>query len=67
MTTKLEAQKQAEATYIGFIRWCKITGWWIVASFVLLAMCNFGVEDGPDGTGSKYNGEVYEPRGMSDG
>ena len=55
------AEIQAEETYIGFIRWCKITGWWIVASFALLTMCNYGV----DGSGSKYNGEVYSPMNTS--
>lgn len=55
------AEIQAEETYIGFIKWCKITGWWIVASFALLTMCNYGV----DGSGSKYNGEVYSPMNTS--
>ena len=67
MTTRLEAQKQAEETYKGFIKWCKVTFYWFMASALILVSCNFGVEDGPDGTGSKYNGEVYEPRNMSDG
>ncbi len=67
METREEIQKQTEETYIAFIKWCKLTLWWIVLSFLVLTMCNFGVEDGKDATGSGYNGEVYAPKGLSDG
>ena len=67
MINNEEAQKQAEETYIGFIKWCKVTFYWIMASALILVSCNFGVEDGTDATGSKYNGAVYAPRGLSDG
>ena len=66
MISNEEAQKQAEETYIGFIKWCKYTFYWIMASGLILASCNFGVEDGRNATGSKYNGEVYAPTGVKD-
>lgn len=59
-----EAQIQAEETYTGFLRWCKITFYWIMASALVLVSCNFGVEEGKDATGSKYNGAVYAPMGV---
>jgi len=67
MISNEEAQKQAEETYIGFLKWCKYTFYWIMASGLILASCNFGVEDGKKATGSKYNGAVYAPKGLSDG
>ena len=32
-----------------------------IAFLFVVASCNFGVEDGPNKTGSGYNGEQYAP------
>ena len=66
MMPKEEAQKEAETTFENFIIWTKKVFWWIVACFILLTMCNFGVEDGTNKTGSQYNGEVYAPMNIGD-
>ena len=39
----------------------------LYSAFVLLAVvvgCNNGVEDGPNKTGSQYNGEQYNPTNL---
>ena len=38
---------------------------WIgVGLFLVVVACNNGVETGPDATGSKYNGEQYNPSNL---
>jgi len=66
MTPREAAQKEAETTFDNFIVWTKKALWWIVACFILLTMCNFGVEDGKNKTGSQYNGDVYSPMNVGD-
>lgn len=52
------AQKQAEEAMDGFILWSKRIILWSTFFLVLTVVaCNSGV----DGTGSGYNGEVYDP------
>tara|TARA_Y100000385_G_scaffold182776_1_gene188843 strand:+ start:67 stop:261 length:195 start_codon:yes stop_codon:yes gene_type:complete len=63
MINNKEAQKQAEETYTGFLKWCKVSFYWIMAILVILAWCNFGADTE---TGSQYNGEVYAPKGLKD-
>ena len=59
------AQAEAERTYDGFIRWSKWTTYGFLAFFLAVASCNFGVETGPNATGSKYDGSVYDPSNFS--
>lgn len=63
MINNQEAQKQAEETYIGFLKWCKVSLYWIMAILVILAWYDFGTDTK---TGSQYNGEVYAPKGVKD-
>tara|TARA_R100001015_G_C4615172_1_gene171137 strand:+ start:1322 stop:1516 length:195 start_codon:yes stop_codon:yes gene_type:complete len=63
MTPSQEAELEAKQTYEGFIKWVKVTFYWIMALLVILAYFNFGVDNE---TGSQYNGEVYAPRNIGD-
>lgn len=62
---KASAQVEAERTYEGFIRWSKLTTYGSVAFLLAVASCNFGVETGPNATGSKYDGSVYDPSNLN--
>lgn len=57
------AELEAKKTYEGFIKWVKVTFYWIMALIVILAYFNFGTDTE---TGSQYNGEVYAPRNIGD-
>lgn len=61
-----QAQQQAEEAMEQFILWSKRACLWIVFGllFVVFA-CNNGVETGPNATGSKYNGEQYNPSNLN--
>ena len=59
------AQAEAERTYAGFIRWSKWTTYGSIAFLLAVASCNFGVETGPDATGSQYDGSVYDPQNLN--
>ena len=63
MTPSQEAELEAKQTYEGFIKWVKVTFYWIMALLVILAYFNFGVDNK---TGSQYNGEVYAPMNIGD-
>ena len=63
MTPSQEAELEAKQTYEGFIKWVKVTFYWIMALLVILAYFNFGADTE---TGSQYNGEVYAPRNIGD-
>ena len=56
MTPRESAQKEAEVTYKGFIKFSKYVGYGAFAFLLAVASCNFGV----DGTGSKSDPELYE-------
>jgi len=58
MTPREEAQIEAETTYNDFMRWCKYASYTLIAAFLILASCNFGVDDKKY---PNYNGEVYAP------
>ena len=62
---RASAQAEAERTYDGFIRWSKWTTYASIAFLLAVASCNFGVETGPNATGSKYDGSVYDPRNLN--
>ena len=59
---KAAAQKQAEQAMDGFILWSKrVTLWSAFFLGLTVVACNSGV----DGTGSGYNGEVYDPSNLN--
>ena len=64
MTPRESAQVEAERTFESFIFWSKRTTYVIIAGLLAVASCNFGVEDGPNKTGSGYNGEQYAPTNL---
>jgi len=65
LTPKEHAEFEAEQTFEKFIVWTKRVALYfgIFLCFVVFA-CNNGVETGPDATGSKYNGEQYNPSNL---
>ena len=65
MNPRQSAQAEAERTYEGFIRWSTWTTYGFNAFFLAVASCNFGVETGPNATGSKYDGSVYSPSNLN--
>ena len=66
MTPREIAQQQAEETMEQFILWSKRACMWIgIGLFFVVVACNNGVETGPDATGSKYNGEQYNPSNLN--
>ena len=58
-----DAQDQAEQSYSDFMRWCKISTYTIITAFLILASCNFGVDDKKY---PNYNGEVYAPKNLGE-
>ena len=62
---KAIAQAQAEKAYDGFLKLSKYAIYASLAFLLAVASCNFGVEDGPNKTGSGYNGEQYAPTNMN--
>ena len=61
MSPREVAQKQAEEAMDQFILWSKrVCMWIVIALFVVVVGCNSGV----DGSGSKYNGEQYNPSNL---
>ena len=59
------AQAQAEIAYANFLLWAKRTTYFAIVFLFFVASCNFGVEDGPNKTGSGYNGEQYSPMNLN--
>ena len=66
MTPREQAQLQAEVAMNGFIQASKRALIWILLVLCLVVFaCNIGVETGPNATGSKYNGEQYNPSNLN--
>ena len=66
MDPKVSAQEEAEKTFELFIVWTKrITLYFAIFLCIVVFACNNGVETGPNATGSKYNGEQYNPTNLS--
>ena len=59
---RTDAQKQAEVAFDGFILWSKRVTWISIICLLIVAKCNFGVEEGQY---PGYNGEQYNPSGLS--
>ena len=57
------AEVEAKKTFEGFIKWLKVSFYWIMAILIILAWCNFGADTE---TGSQYNGEVYAPTNIGE-
>jgi len=66
LDVKKAAQEEAEKTFVEFIIWTKrVVLVSIIFLLVVLFACNNGVETGPNATGSKYNGEQYNPSNIN--
>ena len=66
MTPSEQAQLQSEVAMTGFIQWTKrVVLYALIFLMIVLFACNNGVETGPNATGSKYNGEQYDPQNLS--
>ena len=66
MDPKVSAQQEAEKTFEQFIVWTKrATMYSVIFLCVVVFACNSGVETGPNATGSKYNGEQYNPSNLN--
>jgi hypothetical protein len=66
LDVKKAAQEEAEKTFVEFIVWTKrVVLVSIIFLLVVLFACNNGVETGPNATGSKYNGEQYNPSNIN--
>ena len=65
LDVRKDAQEEAEKTFEAFILWTKRI---LLVSFLFLMVvvvaCNNGVETGENATGSKYNGEQYNPSNL---
>ena len=65
MTPSESAEIEAKKTFELFILWTKRI---VLVSFLFLMVvvvaCNNGVETGKNATGSKYNGEQYNPSNL---
>ena len=63
MTPSEAAEVEAKKTFEGFIKWVKVSFYWIMAILVTLAACDFGTDTK---TGSQYNGAVYAPSNIGE-
>ena len=63
MTPSEAAEIEAKKTFEGFIKWSKVSFYWIMAILVILAACDSGTDTK---TGSQYNGAVYAPSNIGE-
>ena len=63
MTPSEAAEIEAKKTFEGFIKWSKVTLYWIIGILLVLASCDFGTDTK---TGSQYNGAVYAPSNIGE-
>lgn len=63
MTPSEAAEIEAKKTFNAFIKWSKVTLYWIIGILLVLASCDFGTDTK---TGSQYNGDVYAPMNIGD-
>ena len=63
MTPSEAAEVEAKKTFEGFIKWSKVTLYWIIGILLVLASCDFGTDTK---TGSQYNGAVYAPSNIGE-
>jgi len=66
MNPRESAQLEAEKTFESFILWTKRVVYISILSLLVAVFgCNSGVETGKNATGSKYNGEAYDPSNLN--
>ena len=66
MNPRESAQKEAEKTFELFIEWTKRVVYISIFFLIVVVVgCNSGVETGSNATGSKYNGEQYDPLNLN--
>ena len=63
MTPSEAAEIEAKKTFNAFIKWSKVTLYWIIGILLVLASCDFGTDTKTD---SQYNGDVYAPTNIGD-
>ena len=63
MTPSEVAEIEAKKTFNAFIKWSKVTLYWIIGILLVLASCDFGTDTK---TGSQYNGAVYAPSNIGE-
>jgi len=63
VTPSEAAEIEAKKTFNAFIKWSKVTLYWIIGILLVLASCDFGTDTK---TGSQYNGDVYAPMNIGD-
>ena len=63
MTPAQAAEIEAKKTFNAFVKWSKVTLYWIIGILLVLASCDFGTDTK---TGSQYNGAVYAPSNIGE-
>jgi len=63
VTPNEAAEIEAKKTFNAFVKWSKITLYWIIGILLVLASCDFGTDTK---TGSQYNGAVYAPSNIGE-
>jgi len=63
VTPSEEAEVEAKKTFNAFVKWFKVTLYWIIGILLVLASCDFGTDTK---TGSQYNGAVYAPSNIGE-
>ena len=63
MTPNEAAEIEAKKTFNAFVKWSKVTLYWIIGILLVLVSCDFGTDTK---TGSQYNGAVYAPSNIGE-
>ena len=63
VTPSEAAEIEAKKTFNAFVKWSKVTLYWIIGILLVLASCDFGTDTK---TGSQYNGAVYAPSNIGE-
>ena len=63
MTPSEAEEIEAKKTFNAFVKWSKVTLYWIIGILLVLASCDFGTDTK---TGSQYNGAVYAPSNIGE-
>jgi hypothetical protein len=63
VTPSEAAEVEAKKTFNAFVKWSKVTLYWIIGILLVLASCDFGTDTK---TGSQYNGAVYAPSNIGE-
>jgi len=63
MTPSEAAEIEAKKTFNAFVKWSKVTLYWIIGILLVLVSCDFGTDTK---TGSQYNGAVYAPSNIGE-